>query len=259
MPPNSVAYDGNSIQTANIIVQSISHESIPTKIASTYSHAHANKTTIPFIAYPSKQITLTGVVVGSSVPDLDSRLDTFKSYFNGKDKYLDISYNGSTRRYIATLNAMTVDRTGLLTYANFTISFIATDPFGQDTAATTAINTTGNTAIPYQPTYTFLGSAPTQRPVITVTFSAMTGNTTPQSVTVSNNATSQGITVNRVWSATDVLVIDTVNRTVTVNGNPVQFSGAFPEFALGAGTFGYTDGFATRTFAFNVTYKVAYL
>lgn len=254
----SISFDGYSLQTATIITGFTDHESSAAKNAQVYTLAHANASVIPYVSYPSKQITVTGMVIGSDIATLDQALDTFRSYFIGTARNLDIGYAGGVRRYTATLNQSTIGRPGGLLYAPFQLTFIATNPFGTDITNTVAINSTANTAVPYLPTYTFSGSAPTQRPVITVTFSAMTGNTTAQSVTVSNNATSQGITVNRLWGATDVLVIDCFNKTVTINGNNVVFTGAFPEFPPKASTIGYNDGLTTRTFAFNMTYKVAY-
>lgn len=259
MPPNNVIFNGNSLQSAFIITQDVDHESAASLQANSYPLANSNRSVIPYEVYTSKMIVITGVVTGTTSANLDANLDTFRSYLIGLNKNLDINYNGSTRRYVGSCTATKTVRNRGLTRANFSITFTATQPFGVDTASTTAINTTANTAIPYQPTYTFLGSAPLQYPVITVTFSAMAGNAAAQHVQVSNNATSQTIDVYRVWAATDVLEIDTFNKTVKVNTADVAFTGAFPEFAAGAATFGYNDGFTSRTFAFLATYFVRYL
>jgi hypothetical protein len=252
-------FDSHDLQTETIITNNISHEGIPEKNAVLYQLAHANKSVIPFISYPCKKITIEGTIVAASITALDTALDTFRGYFNGKNKNLDIGYNGSTRRYTATLNNISIERPGGLAFAYFSLEFICTIPFGFDTTNTTAVNTTGNTAATYSPTYTFLGSAPLQSPVITVTFSAMSGNAAAQSVTIGNQDTGQSIVVNRIWATTDVLIIDTVNETVKVNGNEVEFTGAFPVFEPVASTITYVDTLATRTFAFNVVYAKRYM
>ena len=77
-------------------------------------------------------------------------------------------------------------------------------------------------------------------------------------VSIANNVTSQTIDITRNWSINDILVIDTFNKTVQVNGADVAFSGAFPIFPPSAATFGYSDGFITRNFTFNVVYAKRY-
>src|SRR4051812_12167506 len=115
----NISFDSNSLQTANILTDTIGHEQIPNKIAQMFQLAHANQSAIPFVSYASKSIRVSGKVIGSSIADLDSKLDTFRGYFLGTDKNLDIDYNGPTRRYVATVNGITIDRPGGLAYANF--------------------------------------------------------------------------------------------------------------------------------------------
>ena len=100
---------------------------------------------------------------------------------------------------------------------------------------------------------TFLGNAPEQYPVITITLTAVTGGSAA-SIFVGNNGTGQQLTITRTWSASDVLVIDTFNRTVKVNNVEVDFGGHSPLFAPGAGTLGYVDTFTTRTFTISAVY-----
>lgn len=255
----NLSYDSNSLQTANILTNSIDHFSLPTKTLNLYALAQANRSAIPYISYPSKTITVTGVIVDTTIAGLDARLDTFRSYFVGQDKNLDIDYNGSTRRYIATVNTLTIDRPGGLLYANFSIEFICVIPFGTDTSQTTILNPTGRTLAAYTDSYTFAGTAPYQKPIFTITFTAISGGTT-KTVTVGNASNGQSISVTRTWTAGDVLVVDTTLKTVTVNGVAVDFTGAFPEFPPGAQSITYNDNFTTsRTFNYNVVYAKTYL
>lgn len=195
--------------------------------------------------------------MGSSSSDLDSRIDTFKSYFNGKDKNLDIQYGASTRRYIATANKITVTRQQKAYFARFTVDFVCTQPFGRNTSATTALNASGRTASSYTDNHTFLGSAPYQLPVITITYAAVSGGAS--FVSFGNNANGQGITItDQTWVASDVLEIDCMNKTVKKNGVEIDFLGAFPEFAPGSQNFTYSDGFTSRTLTENVIYYPMY-
>lgn len=256
----NVSFDGNSLQTANILTQDIDHASIPTKDAQMYAIAHANKSVIPFVAYPSKTIKLSGVVLDSSITALDSRLDTFRAYFLNQDRNLDIDYNGVTRRYTATVNSLSINRPGGLLYATFEIEFVCTQPFGQDTSTSSILSASGRTSGSYTDPFTFPASqtAPWQKPVWTITFTALTASGSAN-VIVGNAGTGQQITINRTWANGDVLVVDTNNKLVTVNGTNVSFTGAFPEFQAGAQNLTYSDTLTTRTFNISVVYTPLYL
>lgn len=260
----AVTFDSNSLQTftqasnVGIITNSIEHTDLPAKDMALYGIANTNKSAIPYVGYPTRGITIAGAIKGSSDTDLDNRIDAFKQFFLGKDKNLDIAYNGSTRRYIATVNKIGVQRQQKALFATFTIEFVCTEPFGRNTSATTALNASGRTAAGYTDAYTFLGNAPFQLPLITITYAAVSGGAS--FVSWGNNANGQGIIVtDQTWVAADVLEIDVQNKTVKKNGVEIDFLGAFPEFAPGAQTFSYSDGFTTRTLTELVTYYPMWL
>lgn len=260
----AVIFDSNNLQTfdpttrVGIITNSIEHTDIPTKDVILYGIANTNKSAIPYVGYPSRGIKLSGVIKGSSDTDLDNRIDAFKSYLLGKDKNLDINYNGTTRRYIATVNTSSIQREQKTLWANFSIEFICTEPFGRNTTATTALNQSSRTLSGYTDAYSFLGNAPYQLPLVTITYSAVAGGASY--VSWGNNTNGQGILItDQTWVAADVLEIDVQNKTVKKNGVEVDFLGAFPEFAPGAQTFSYSDGFTTRTMTELVTYYPMWL
>lgn len=254
----TILFDGNSLQTDNIITNDIDHFSGPNKNAPIYAVGHGNRSAIPWVGWPSKTITITGTLLSDSIADMDALIDTFKGYFIGKDKFLDIGYNGSTRRYTCTPEQPVITRPGGLTYATFSIVFDCTVPFGQNTSPTTALSQTGRTLGIYADSHTFVGNAPFQYVIATFTYTAITGGTN-KTVTFGNNANSQGISITRNWAANDTLQIDTFNKLVTVNGAVVPFTGAFPEFPPGGQAMGYSDGLTTRTFNVNIVYYPAWL
>lgn len=260
----AISFDSNNLQTylatthVGILTNKIEHTNLPEKDAALMGLANTNASVIPYVGYPTKKITISGSIVGSTQADLDSRMDSFKAYFIGKDKNLDIAYGSTTRRYIATANSISIARQQLALFAVFTIEFICTQPFGRNTSATTALSASGRTSSSYTDAYTFVGSAPFQLPLITITYSAVTGGT--GFVQFGNNTNGQSIMItDQTWAALDVLEIDVANRTVKKNGVEIDFLGAFPEFPPGSQTFSYSDGFTTRTFAITVTYYPMYL
>lgn len=247
-----ITYDSNDLQDYNpttnvgIITNVIEHTNIPDKIAELYAKADANGSAIPAINYPSKRIPIGGAIKGSSQANLDSRIDAFKGFFNGKDKNLDIAYGSGTRRYIATANTISVARQQKALWAAFAIEFICTNPFGIDTTATSITNTLNHTSATLNMTPTILGSAPYQLPVFTITLDALTGS--GDYIQLSNDNNGQDMLLYGLGlTAGDVIVIDCVNRTVTVDGNLVDYSGTFLELEPGSNSITYADGFTTRT------------
>lgn len=172
----SISFDSNSLQTyspatrTGIVTNDIQHTDLPPRDIAILALANANLSVIPYINYPSRKITIAGAVIGSSQADLDSRIDTFKKYFNGKDKNLDIAYGTGTRRYTATVNTLTMDRKPKALFANFAIEFVCTLPFGVDTSPTTALNASNRTNQSYVDAHTFSGNAPCQLPLVTITY-----------------------------------------------------------------------------------------
>lgn len=260
-----LSYNSNDLQNydpstnVGIITNSIEHTNLPEKVMALYAMADADGSSIPAINYPSKRIVIGGVIKGSSQADLDSRIDTFKGYFNVKDKNLDIAYGASTRRYIATANTVSVVRQQNALFATFQIEFICTNPFGLDTSATDLWTTKSNfTSATFTETPTVGGNAPFQLPIFTITIDALTGD--GDYVQISNDNNNQEILIYGLGlEAGDVIVIDCVERTVTVNDVEVDYYGTFLELEPGANSITYTDGFTTRTVDVAASYTKRWL
>lgn len=265
MPGTAVSFDGNSLQTNTIITSSINHTNLPTKQLRTYSLAHANKSVIPLINYPDKQIRITGSLIGTGISNVESLIDTFKGYFNGKDKNLDIGYAGGTRRYIATLNGLSIDQTFGLTSARFVAEFFCTQPFGVDTATSSLLSVNGRTAATYTDTLTIDGTAPEQYPIITLVYTAITGGT-DKTITISNDNAGQSLAIAGTFSSGDELTINSFDRTVIYDDGvlaPYELAsvGAFPIINTYDGNpdFTYLDDFTTRTFDIDIDYSKRWL
>jgi hypothetical protein len=261
----NAAFAGNSLQTFDgnhgIILQDIQHAGKNAKRAESYALSHANQSAIPFVEYPNKPINLVGQIVGTSIIDCDAQIDTFNSLLSAQNANLDFDYNGVSlgRRYIGTFTNVDVQRPGGLAWANFTALFTSISPFGRDTTTTSLLSASGRTSASYSDSITVAGTAPFQLPVTTITYSAIGSAPVSGTVTIGNDGTGQAINVTRTWAATDVLIVDCIQNIVTVNGTPVNFTGAFPAFFVGSGILDYVDTFASRTFAVSSVYYKYYL
>lgn len=254
----SISFDSNDLQTSSVITTDIQHLDQPDESAGLYEIAHANRSTIPYTNYPKKKVIVIGTLVASSISALDTLIDTFKAYFATKEGNLDIGYGGGTRRYIATKTAIGIDRPGGLSHAKFVVEFTCTYPFGRNTTTTSALSASGRTSASYTDSHTFVGTAQFMLPIWTITINSVTdgGNY----LQVGNAGNGQTITItDTTFAASDVVVIDTMNRRVTVNDIEVDFIGAFPEFPAGSATLSYSDNFTARDFDIDVDYYPQYL
>jgi hypothetical protein len=260
-----LTFNTNDLQTyspatdTGIITNVIDHTDGPDMLMGLYGLADANGSSIPNINYPSKPVALAGVIKGSSQADLDSRIDAFKGYFIGKDKNLDITYGAGTRRYIATAGTPKIQRKPRSYIAIFQVPITCTNPFGLDTSPTALFTThTGSTVATFNETPTVGGNAPFQLPVITITLTAITG--AGDYVQISNDNNNQELMIYGQGLTTgDVIVIDCVERTVTVDGVEVDYYGTFLELEPGANSITYTDGFTTRTVTVAASYVKRWL
>jgi len=260
-----LSFNSNDLQTydpttnVGIITNLIDHTDGPELDFTLLGLADTNGSSIPAINSPSKAVALAGAIKGSSQADLDDRIDTFKGYFTGKDKNLDIAYGSGTRRYIATAGKPLIKRSQKSFIATFQVPIVTTNPYGLDTSATALWATKNNfTAATFTETPTVGGNAPYQLPIFTITIDALTGD--GDYVMISNDNNSQEMLVYGLGlEAGDVIVIDCVERTVTVNDVLVDYFGTFLELEPGANSITYTDGFTTRTVDVAASYTKRWL
>ena len=245
----TASFNGNSLQTSNIVLADIDHASTPDVTLNILKLAKAPRSSVASALKQQKTITLSGTIVGSSVTDCSNQIKTFKGYLVGAEKTLLVSDGSGDINYTATVNKNTITRTNYLTWAKFSTEFICSTPYGVDTSATTLVSASGRTSASYSDALTVGGNAEWQTPIITITLTAVSGATN-QSIIVGNAATGQACSVTRTWAVNDVLVIDVSSLTapVTVNGTPVVFTGALPTFNTGSQVITYNDTFTTRTF-----------
>lgn len=253
----NVWFNNNWINSVTgLLLVSVNPYAPPRRILNTATIARAEKVTVSSAFYNQKMVFVKAAISRPGRELMEQSIDELSAMLHGKEKYLVIMQSGASRRYLATLDGIeTTEAKG--GHCMLTIRFACSDIFGYDVAYSTLINLSALTAATRNENITVAGSAPWQLPVITVTYTALSGGTS-KTVTIGNNNTGQAITVTRTWATNDILEIDSLNRTVKVNGIEVTYSGAFPELALGSGQIGYFDNLTTRTFNYNVKYYKRY-
>lgn len=248
------SYNSNSLATSQIIISDIDYHDASPRDLKAYPIANSprSKVTNPGLA-PSKIITMKGQIMASTISAMDDFEDTFKGYFVGTGKNLDIPHGSGTRRFIATPYPPEVKRPGGLNWANVTLKFFCEYGYGVDTSSTSLATGSGVTTSSASWDITVGGSAEWQYPIITVTIVSGTVMTN-KTVSIGNNINGMVCSITRTWSNGDVIVINPLGDTpVTVNGSEVEFDGSIPIFAKGAGTVTYADGFTTRSVSYSIS------
>lgn len=253
-----VTIDGVDLNTiSGLTVLSTNPYVYPKRTLGTNLLARSNSSKITTGFYTDRQITVSVQISQPTRPMLESSIDALAGLIQGLEKELILGQGGTLRKYIVTYSDSIVGLSGG-SYIQLSLVFMCSDRYGYSLQYEKLLDATARSLYNYTDTFTLNGSATTQTPVITAFISALTGATT-NTVTIKNVVTNQGISVSRAWTAGDRLIIDTYNKTVTVNGSAVDYTGGFPEFALGVGYLNYQDNFKTRTLALAAYYYRRYL
>lgn len=254
----SAIFDGVNLTTIiGLTVLATDPYMPPTRKLTLTELARSNKSTVSSAFYKERTITVSVGISRSNRGLAEASLDSLMKIIQGVEKDLVLSQSGITRRYIVTLNDVNVKRSGGM-YLEMDLIFSCSDMFGYDVAYTRIVSATGFTSFGRTDTFSVDGSAPWQAPLVQVAYTALsiTGN---QTARIGNQDTGQQLAITRAWVTGDVLIADSLNQTVKVNGADVAFTGAFPEFATNTtGYLTYNDTFTSRTFNYLAYYYKRY-
>lgn len=251
-------FNGVDLQAAvpGLQITGIDPEGLPEQEINIASIASSNQSALVSKYYKKRYINVHATIRCPRMDLLQASFDTLKSITRGNEKPLVIDQAGARRQYIASLEKLNIDeKQG--GYATFVMPFICTYPFGSDVVLSNALSIDGISAA-FRASYMTLGGTAPQRPIITVTINAVTGGTNSE-LSIGITETSQTITVSRTYTAGDVLVINSENSMVTVNGTEVEFTGPILELDPGAYTLTYHDTFTTRDVDIRIDYHKRYL
>lgn len=257
MAAHTVTFNNNNFNTVNgLTVLSVNSYLMPKRTIVRNDIIRSNSSKISTGNYFQKDIAISVGISRDTRANVESSKDTLFGLIQGLEKQLNLFEAGELRSYKATYSDYVIKVSGG-SYLEMDLIFTCSEVYGYALPYEKLLDATGRTLYNYTDSFTTLGNT-SQAPIVTVFLSALSGSTT-NNVSVGNPATGQFITVNRVWTAGDRLIVDVRNRTVKVNGSDVSFTGAFPEFDFGIGYINYQDDFVSRTLAISVYYNRRYL
>lgn len=238
MAITDVYINGTDIQTTNVVLSVVDHDSSVAQDLNLQKISRQDGQKLLSSSFNVKKISLSGTVKGSSMADLEFRIDQLKKncmVINGR---LDIQYGGETRRYIVSAESFASQRKNYnVTTAPFSVVFtVYNPPFGQNVsglggnlAINEALSSAGNTVQGLASTVSFDGSAP-PRPLITFRIDNAGGL---EQIDELNIGKKNIISIGTHFTTGDKVLIDTDNQVVLWNGRPVNFEGVFPEYEVG--------------------------
>lgn len=252
------AFAGLDLTTGNYRVLSTNAFSNPEREIKAIELARADGSEAVFKRYKERAITLDGLIKGTSSSDVETTLDTLKTYLN-RSGPLDIGYKSGIRRWQCEMQNFIVSREATdINQMAVSYSFYSKKPYSVDTTSANLASTT-ITAATNSISVTGQGSYPSL-PIYTLTINAISATSTILNLVISNHTESRYLTITRSNPvAGDVIVINCLDSSVTYNGIAMRARGRFPIFAPGSGTLGISDDAVSRNISVDAPYDLRFL
>lgn len=222
------------LQNANIVTSFKNDDNLPAIDLIRYQNPIVDGGGVLRKRYTNKQIVLRWKLKADTEAELNNIIDVFKQKTSVVDWFLDIKTNWIYRRTKATVVSNNImDRKNFnLTFVPFEITFETLDPFfyNKDAETITDTNITGDHLMEF----TYYWTAPSQPRVY---FVFATGGWTDEMIFELND---RKLTVNHTMLDGDILLFDSVEKTVKINWTEVDYTWTFPTLIYGDNLFQYT-------------------
>lgn len=221
----NISFNGYDLQNANILSSMFPHESMPDRRLSEAQLTLREGFDVLDGSFEKKYIPVEGRLVAASKQALDTLIDEFHYQLRVVDGTLDIDFDGTTRRYLATVRKLDIPRRAHhINNVPFRIDFVC-QPIGFDPNLQ-SIGQSNITTSPWTAEYTLSGG---YKP-LPVIYIDVNSATTMTAIEVATNVTGDSITVAQTFAANDSLIINTEEKSVLYNGAESDYTGIFPEF-----------------------------
>lgn len=192
-----------------------------------------------------KELILKGNIRGTDKADAEAQLDNFKKNIQDTEWLLKYTTQGHKRQITATCVKISIPRQGYqINVIPFEIAFSTTDSAWRKVSQQTTLY--ASTSASFSEELSCDGSKDSS-PVIYIGFK--TGISGTNSIAFACN--DRTITVGETIADEDLVIIDCKNKTVTLNGVVVDYTGTFPKFIPGSN---YFDMTINGTFSADITF-----
>ena len=242
----SIQLDSTELVNSTYNVAGISDDTTAERIVDLLESAGIDGGVIVSDRFGTKTISISGILIGTSASDLQTKIDALNELFSRKDKNLDITPpSGTLRRYVVRMvGSVRYDRRYYHNdYVPFRADFLVPEGVGKASSSTSAYSEL-NKALERVPAsgsdeLTFLGSAQ-PKPLITITIDTL-GKLDLIKVLDDDNTRELAIEIDSTYATGDILKIDLAGETVIREragvDTTVPYRGQFPKWVLGANDF----------------------
>lgn len=257
---DDIEFNGYSLQSADVISADIEAWSAPNRELVTFKTPRADGGGWNGDYFRERRIKVSGIIEQTTATLLNEELDTFKRNMATPQGNLDLKVNGEIRRIVATLadpEMIFNRREGYhITFVPFDMTFLAIEPMYHsleyESEAYEDI-----TFLTYPSEIEVTGSYKAQAVVILI-IQAATAITTISFENTTNDDLVE-VTPSGGFSAGDVLVIDSEEKSLTINGVEVDYDGVFPELNVGTNEFTIEATGTSIEYTATVKYRKTYL
>jgi hypothetical protein len=250
----NITFNGYDLQTSDVTVTSLPDIDDVGNIENNYLPlSTSNGQKIFETRYSGRRITLSGYIFGSSVADIEQKMDEMKkSIDQGIASFLDIDYAGSTRRWKAKVDSIEFGAR-LGTTRQFVV-LLSTLGFGYDIIPQSLVYA-NETGAKTTKTIDFDGSI-YPLPIYTIDVNSSSGLT---SISIENTTANKKIIVGNAFTSGDQLIVNTEEKYVLYNGANSDFQGVSPEVKKGQNNIKFEFGSVSHDVDITVTYNPRYL
>lgn len=231
-----IQYDSTEILNTTYIPRFVKHESAPNREVSLLDLAREDGSVLVAEKYGVKRIILRGHLTAATESALETAIDNFKELFSRKEKDLDISWAGGTRRYVATCLRHEFDRDHFhLLFVPWVAEFIVPAGIGKATSETGyKVNIIIANATGTQTTAWTLEGSAKPKPRFELWNNGVSA-VLCKGFSLQNVDSGERIVVTKSdgFSTDKVFVIDCENKIVTYDDIERKFFGKFPTFKVG--------------------------
>lgn len=247
-----VTFNGTSLTTVSglEVIATDPHRPAP-RTLNMDELAQTDKSSVSNAFYYNRKIHVMCTINRTTKANLQSSLRDLEAILQAVEATLNFSIAGVSTDFTATKSNLSVSNMSG-GFCEVDIEFICSNPTGYANSSTTLYNYAALVGSAYQFAVKWSGNVK-QQPVITITINSLLGGTS-KTITVGNATTLEAVSVQRTWTASDILIVNCKTKTITINGTEVDYTGKIPEFE-GSQKISYADDISHRNIAVNIVYQ----
>lgn len=255
---DNLEYNGYSLQDGDTISSIIDAFSTPSRELVTFKVPRADGEGWNGDYFRERRIKVSGIIEAATSSLLETELDSFKMSMCAQQGLLALKINGEIREIVANLEKpeeMFGRREGYhITFTPFDLAFLAIEPMWHslDYQSQTFEDVT---SLAYIDAIEVTGTYKAQ-PVIVIIVQAATAIT---GIAFSNTTNGDEISITETIAINDVIVIDSEQKSLTLNGVEVAYDGIFPELDIGSNDITITSTGTSIEYTATIKYRKTYL